>query len=364
VTSPQRRLEAPHRRLEPRSRGAGGRGIRVVERAAVAVYIAVEWVVSRLPGPARWVIATASQAGYVIWPAKRRWSNANFGRVLGLDPGHPRVRRLAMSAYRAYARYIVEMMQLDGMDRDQASELVRSEDFDAVEPIWSRARGGLIYSLGHVGNAEAVAAGVAHRGWPINVVADDSTFPELFERFRRLREAWGVHVIPWRNLREIYAVLRRREMLGLLVDWGYRPDGIPVTLFGAWTCLPAGPATLAAKTGSIILPVAIRRDARGDHFRVELGEPIEVPSASAADLQRATQRMAHALEATIAAAPSQWYSFKPMWPPTEGEAAELERRAAAMLADEGESAASAAATVARTAPGEPAARGASEAPEE
>ena len=50
-------------------------------------------------------------------------------------------------------------------------------------------------------------------------------------------------------------------MLALLIDWGYRADGIPVRLFGAWTTLPAGPATLAAKTGATIVPVAIRRTA-------------------------------------------------------------------------------------------------------
>ena len=52
-------------------------------------------------------------------------------------------------------------------------------------------------------------------------------------------------------------------MLALLIDWGYRSDGVPVRLFGAWTTLPAGPATLAAKTKSLILPVAIRRGADG-----------------------------------------------------------------------------------------------------
>ena len=153
----------------------------------------------------------------------------------------------------------------------------------------------------------------------------------MFERFRRLREGFGVHVIPWRNLREIYAVLKKREMLALLIDWGYRPDGIPVRVFGSWTTLPAGPATLAAKTKSLILPVAIRRGEDG-MFHVRFSPTIAVPSTSDADLARATQEVAAALEATIAAAPEQWYSFKPMWPPTDEEAAELEARAARMLA--------------------------------
>ena len=70
----------------------------------------------------------------------------------------------------------------------------------------------------------------------------------LVERFRRLREEWGAHVIPWKNLREIFKVLRNREMLGLLIDWGYRSDGIPVRLFGAWTTLPAGGADVPASS--------------------------------------------------------------------------------------------------------------------
>ena len=120
-------------------------------------------------------------------------------------------------------------------------------------------------------------------------------------------------------------------MLALLVDWGYRSDGIPVQLFGAWTTLPAGPATLAAKTGSRILPIAIRRVPDGG-FAVTWAPPIDVPPDSPAELQRATQAMADALAATIATAPEQWYSFKPIWPASVAEAEDLERRAGVMLA--------------------------------
>jgi KDO2-lipid IV(A) lauroyltransferase len=321
---PSKTLEAPHRRRE--------QGPRIVEKLAVHAYATAVWVVAHVPQRlARWVIGTASQAGYLLWPTKRAWSNQNFGRVAGLAPDHPRVRRLALSAYREYAAYLVEVMRLESLSPDEAVARVVQTDLDRIEEEWRASDGGLIFALGHVGNNEAVAAGVANRGWPISVVADDSTFPEMFERFRKLREAWGVHVIPWRNLREIYAVLKRREMLALLIDWGYRPDGVPVRLFGAWTTLPAGPATLAAKTKSRILPVAIRRGDDG-LFHVRFSPAITVPSASDADIARATQEVASALEATIGAAPEQWYSFKPIWPPSDEEAAELAARAATMLA--------------------------------
>ena len=96
---------------------------------------------------------------------------------------------------------------------------------DAVERTW-RDRTGVIFVACHVGNNEAIAAGVGARGWPLSGVADDSTFPELFDHLRDERARWGSTVIPWRNLREVYAVvLRRQEMLALLVDWGYRAGG-------------------------------------------------------------------------------------------------------------------------------------------
>ena len=50
-------------------------------------------------------------------------------------------------------------------------------DLDYIEEAWNASPGGLIFALGHVGNNEAVAAAVAGRGWPVNVVADDSSFP-------------------------------------------------------------------------------------------------------------------------------------------------------------------------------------------
>jgi KDO2-lipid IV(A) lauroyltransferase len=299
---------------------------------AVTGYRATSWLLGRLPPRlARGVIGRLSQASYLAWPARRRWSNQNYAHVLGLPPDDARVRQLALRAYREYGRYLVELMRLPSMPPEDVGVVAAGLDADEIRRLWGDPPGGLILAAGHVGNNEAVAAGVAHHGLPISVLADDSSFPELYDLLRRQRESWGVRVIAWRNLREIYAVLKRREMLALLIDWGYRHDGIPVQLFGAWTTLPAGPATLAAKTGSRILPIAIKRTATGG-FEVTWGVPIEVPPGDPAALQRATQAMADALAETIGVAPEQWYSFKPMWPATPAAAADLERRAQAMLA--------------------------------
>ena len=325
MTDGGRRLEAPHR--------PGGSSPRIVERSAVLCYRFVSWLLRTLPaGPTGTVLGLGSQASYLLWPTKRAWSNRNFGHVLGLPPDHPRVRRVALRAYHEYGRYLVELMRVPFMPEEQVIGLMEPVDPVAIQRIRDETpKGGLIITAAHVGNNDVIGAAIAHMGLPLNVVADDSSFPELFEYLRQQREQWSATLIPWRNLRAIFGVLRRRELLGLLVDWGYRSDGIPVKLFDAWTTLPAGPATLAAKTSSRILPAITIRQPNG-RLRAVFAEPIAVRPNDPADLQRATQAIADAVALTIGRAPEQWYSFKPIWPATAAEEADLERRACEMQA--------------------------------
>ena len=317
----RRATEAPHRRPEGPP--------RIVERAGVVGFRIAAWLIGNLPERvARPLVEAAFLASYRLWPTKRRWSNENFGHVLGLDPGHPEVDRLSRAAYRTYARYIVELMRLPGLGADEASELVDTRTLMPLEELHGHTNGYILTSA-HIGNLEAVARGIARHGWPIHALGDDTSFPELFAHLRKQRAEWGVDLIPWRRMRSIFEILKKREVLCLVVDWGYKRDGIPVRLFGSWTTLPAGPAVLAARTGAHIVPVAVRREAAG-RFIVTYEEPFTVPSASPADLAAATQRIADALERTIAQAPAEWYSFKPLWPATAAENDQLAERAEAM----------------------------------
>jgi KDO2-lipid IV(A) lauroyltransferase len=271
-------------------------------------------------------------AGYAVWPAKRRIIEANARHILGRSTGDRETAALARRIYQTYARYIVELMRLPSLPAHVPALLVDADGergVDSFARTWAEysARGRGVIAVGiHIGSIETLIAAVAARGFPTYALADDTAYPELYALLQRQRRRWGVEVFAWRNLRRTFAVLREPAVLGLLVDWGYRADGIPVRLFGDWTTLPAGPALLAARTGAVIVPVVCRRRPNG-RFMAEHFAPIEVADDSPAELARASQAIADAVEAMVRPAPEQWYTFKSIWPATAEEAAALAARA-------------------------------------
>ena len=324
---PTKTFEAPHRR-EKETFLTHMAGLTLL-----SFWKTSSWLLGHVPtGLAYRIGGWLAMIGYAAGPQRRRWLRSNFAHVLGVSPKDKAAGRLARAAYRNYARYVMELMRLPWLKPGQVELLLDLGDFERFMEIY-RSSNGTILVAAHLGNNEAAASAFAKHGLEINVVGDDSAYVELFELFERQRVAWGIKMITWRNLRGVYGALRRKEALVLLVDWGYRADGIPVKMFGSWTTLPAGPALLAAKHSSTILPFCINRLPDG-RFRVTGDDPIHVPSDSPADLARATQQIATSLESHIAPAPEQWYIFKPIWPQTAAEAAALEARHAAVMSGE------------------------------
>ncbi len=322
---------APHRRGQRgRFRGAVS---RAWERFVVLSFRAGSALLVRVPLRVSEPIARAGfLAGYFLWPSKRRIITANAARVLGLPPGHPDVTAMARGIYATYSRFTIELMRLPGLPADEPVRLVElaGAQHERFMATWRQCRDegrGIIAVSGHIGSIEVFAGAYAQQGIPTYGLADDSAFAELFELLNASRARWGVTIIPWRRLREIFRVMRTPAILGMVVDWGYRADDLPVRLFRDWTTLPAGPATLAARTGAVIVPVLARRRPDG-RYDPMMYEPIVVADTSDAAIGRATQAIAAALEAMIAEAPEQWYTFKPMWPATAAESEALMRRAA------------------------------------
>jgi phosphatidylinositol dimannoside acyltransferase len=322
--------------LQRPTAGRIGRWVqRARERTVVLVFRGASRAIAMVPESVSIPIAKGIfRAGYHLWPAKRRIIHANASHVLGLPVDDPAVARLARGIYASYSRFALDLMRLPHAPVDEPLRLLvpDGEDHARFLALWERCkvenRGVLVVS-GHIGSIDIFAGAYAQLGMPTYGLADDTAYPELFELLNRQRGRWGVTIIPWRRLRDIFRIMRTPSLLGMVVDWGYRPDDIPVRLFGAWTTLPAGPATLAARTRAFILPVAAMRQPDGT-YRAIAREPIEVPDGKPATQLAATQQIADALEVMIRPAPDQWFTFKPMWPSTTAETERLAARAAEM----------------------------------
>jgi KDO2-lipid IV(A) lauroyltransferase len=321
---PDPRERGPYRRRPRRKRGLL---VKLQERPLLLVYRTAEWLFAHLPPRAGVALLQAVYTvAYFVWPPKSRIMRANLAHVLGLPIEDGRTAAAARRAYRTYARYVAELLRMPSRSETEIAELIDEHQLESFLESFDSSHG-LIVPTAHIGNGEAIVAGFSHLGLPANILADDSTQGELFDYLTAQRRRWGVRMIPWRNLREVYRILAQGEILGLTVDWGYRPGDVPVRLFGQWTTLPSGPAILAARTGALIVPVFSYRQASGRYF-VFHTDPIRADGSSKAEVQRVTQRIAEALETALARAPEQWYSFQQVWPATADEQAQLAERAA------------------------------------
>jgi len=280
------------------------------------LYLAAERVISSLPRGL--VLPAASAVGNVAYDlagGKRQLIRENLARPIGRASDDPVVGRAARRAFRNYAKYLVDMMRIGDLSEIEAARLVRIENVEILKSARAEGRGVLLCTV-HVGGMDLIGPGLKLTGESLHVVADDTTYGRLYDHLAAQRAKQHIFLIGWRNLRGLFRTLRAGGNLVLFCDGGYRRGDVPVELCGEPTTLPLGPATLAAKTGAPILPVACRRDP--DEGFTTRGLPlIHCAGNEPAEIFRASQALADALTAVITADPGQWYLFRPVWPQTD-----------------------------------------------
>ena len=104
---------------------------------------------------------------------------------------------------------------------------------------------------------------------------------------------------------ETIAMLRENRALCLPSDRHVGGAGVEVEFFGEVTMLPAGPATLALRTGAVLLPVAIYDHRGGCHGVVRPPVVAKREGRLRDDVARVTRALAGELEVLIAAEPDQ-----------------------------------------------------------
>lgn len=271
-----------------------------------------------LPEPA--AAACAASVGIAL-SALRRETRAiyvrNVERVIGRELTEREARQWSRRVFRHYARYWLEGSRLPAVPPEVVLQRFEVESgFEHLVDNTAAGRG-VIMALPHVGTWEWGGTWLALKGYPMTSVAEAVEPQALYDWFVSKREAMGLKIVPMGGDvgSTLLRTLREGGLVGLLCDRDILGNGVEVEFFGERTTLPGGPATLALRTGAVILPTAVySRPNRGHTAVIMPPVPTDRRGSLREDVQRITQAVAWDLEELIRRAPEQWYLFQPNWP--------------------------------------------------
>lgn len=282
----------------------------------------------------RYLPAHASYAAFrgmadVAWrrrgPSVRRLE-ANLSRAAG-NPGDVAVRELSREAVRSYLRYWCDAFRIQDWSPDEITSRVRTENEHNLRDAIASGNGA-VAALPHMGNWDLAGAWACLNVTPIATVAERLKPEQLFAKFLRYRESLGMTVLPLTGgdvdiMGTLSNHLRSGGLVALPADRDLSGSGVPVTFFGEQTRMPAGPATLALRTGAALIPSTITYEGREPHHGVvvHFGEPVTPPTRTAGTsdtgarngagrIATMTQQVADAFAVKIAESPADWHMMQ------------------------------------------------------
>lgn len=294
--------------MKERGRGVARAALGWLALAIVTpLGLALAWLPARV---GLWVGARLGDLAWAALPRRRTVALENLTRAFPERPA-PELARVGRDSFRHLGMNFVESCVFYFRPPARLLSRVSIEGLSHFESADALGRGMLLLTA-HYGNWELLAASHALARFPLSVVMrplDSTAFETILERFR-LRS--GVELITKRRaLTDIVDALRRRRMVGILLDQNAsRREGVFVPFFGVPASTSKGMALIALRTGAPVLPVFIRRRPDGRHV-VHAGAPVPVPSDG--DVVAFTRAFNEAIEAAIRRAPEQWFWLHRRW---------------------------------------------------
>lgn len=279
-------------------------------------YRAASTIARLLPEAA--ILPTSRAAGFVaskVMQGRAHMVARHQERVQGpLAP--ERLQTAVDNVFASYAHYWIESFRLPGTPPEELDAKFTHTGWENVRDAID-ADQGVVLAMPHLGAWEwAGFWTTAVQDIRVSTVVEAVEPPELADWFTGLREAFGFEIIPLGPDAgsKAMAALRSARILTLLCDRDVSGGGIEVEFFGERTTLPAGPATIALRSGAALVPATVFFD--GLHHRGLALPPIDTTRHGKLreDIKRVTQDLAVALEVLISEAPEQWHLLQPNWP--------------------------------------------------
>jgi lauroyl/myristoyl acyltransferase len=235
----------------------------------------------------------------------------------GLEPDAALVRRWSRRTFTEYSRYWADGARLPYVDEAGVRGRFRFERGEQlIRDAMAEGRG-VVMALPHVGSWEWGGAWLALEDMPMTAVVERLEPEQLFEWFVGQRAAMGLTAVPLGDGSgaAILKALKAGAMTGLVSDRDLVGNGVEVEFFGERTTLPGGAATLALRTGAVLLPVVVYSGPGNWHTGVVHPRIDTARTGSLrADVTRVTQELATCFEGFIRRHPEQWHLYQPNWP--------------------------------------------------
>lgn len=240
--------------------------------------------------------------------------SANLARARP-DLGSEELAELTREAMRSYLRYWREAFRLPQWSTAEIrARLVASHPERLLDPLASGQ--GVVAVLGHFGNWDHAGAWVTTQGVPFTTVAERLRPDSLYGRFVAYRESLGMEVVPLTGGADVTVVLQQRLRAGglvaLLADRELGGAGQRVDLLGEPARLPAGPAMLALRTGSVLVPTLSSYDKT--HTRLDFLPPLTTNEPRLRDaVGDLTQQWASIVGDAARHRARDWHMLQPVW---------------------------------------------------
>jgi KDO2-lipid IV(A) lauroyltransferase len=281
---------------------------------------AVGWAVSRLPWS--WLAPLGAALGFLagsVLRIRRRHVEASL-RAAGIAPAG----RIARGVYASLGAGVFELLWLAARPPEALAEryALTPACAEALRAAASLGRG-VVVATAHTGNWDLSACAFAR--WMATGIASAPRFTVVTKRlswraldryWQRLRAERGVVLVEAAGATlAVREALRAGGLVGLLVDQApERASGVVTLPFlGRPARHDLAPVLLAARAKAPIVMVLGRRAEDGRHVLdvVETIAPAELRGRGA--IERATERVAAALEGFVRAQPEQWLWLHRRW---------------------------------------------------
>ncbi|HVL64243.1 MAG TPA: phosphatidylinositol mannoside acyltransferase [Actinomycetota bacterium] len=299
----------------PRRRPAGeSRRLQLVYYG----YVAGSAVARAVPERVAYALAEVLGRTSARLSKKRHQVRKNLARITGEDVASPALDRLVVEAYASYARYWLETFRLVREGRHFFLDRFRCLGEKRLDEVAARGKG-VVVAVGHLGNWDAGGAWVGARGMRVVTVVEVLKPRRMFDFFARHRRKLGIEIHPAQPgaIEHLRRAVEEGAVVAILADRDLKGRGPEVEFFGERTTFPAGPASVALRTGVPVLVAGIASTVFDDGRRgwiAEISDPIELPAEDGPGaVQQLTQEIARELEKFIARYPQEWHVFQPVW---------------------------------------------------